>query len=398
MKRTTFKPPRNPPAPSRLSLMRECRFPISSGIPWPKFRRGVGAQFGVAVHHALECYGVMGKVDCNAVAEAYGLTTDSERRSLKAHVAHGCAVLDDDAATFRACEIKVQFNVHASTGRTVQTFDEGETVDNAADMMRASLQRGAIDVVTQSEGQPLTVRDWKTGRYALDIDPATDLQMQCYALATAWAFKVPEVRVEIVCLSDDGARTRAAHFDAAAIKEIAGQASWLLANIGAPAPPQPGPHCKSYCPIAASCPVTLANVQALESGAFKLDFHDDAQAADAYNTVKRVRLACDQVMSAVNARAEERLLPIGNGKALGMREQTTESVVTSDKVIDVLMSRGLYDAVTTSVSKTALWDALRTAKEEGVSLAQAKRDLLAELQAVDGLKTTTSKRLKEIKL
>lgn len=164
-----------------------------------------------------------------------------------------------------------------------------------------------------------------------------------------------------------------------------------------------GPHC-TYCPRSYGCPAALAtwkrDVDALATGGMLalVEAGSDVPAmmlGDFFQRVKTIAVLCDRARAAVKDRVEKAggRIDIGDGTELRINE-TKRRTVDVAKAWPVLEAHAPGGDMTPfiEIKLSDYESALATAAGRGNG-AQAKRELFAELEAVEAIGFTTTRAL-----
>jgi hypothetical protein len=220
---------------------------------------------------------------------------------------------------------------------------------------------GTIDLLIGSH----TVVDYK------GYEPAADGQVETYALAVARALGLSEIRIAIVYLPGllpTVVRTMTAlDFDmhAARLRAMVGSASRELVE---------GRQCR-YCPSFLACPKQTVLTKEVDTMLpIKIEtmipFESDADAAEAFDLLARIKILTTRIQAALYARAGERPFRLSSGKMLGpVTKQGNERLdgdVTYEVVREAYGQAKADAAVTRVATKVRLKDALGAAEQAKV--------------------------------
>jgi uncharacterized protein DUF2800 len=163
----------------------------------------------------------------------------------------------------------------------------------------------------------------------------------------------------------------------------------------------PGDHCR-YCPAfmgpdGVACPAQRALRDEVKHELVTvrveaaIPFRDDVEAADAYELWQRIKMLSTRLGTSLHARANERPIPLGNGKVFGPRTKLGNEKLDGDVVYEVVKARhgqAIADAaVIRSATKTRLKSALSFAGVQ--SVAGAVDATLAVVRDKGGAKRET---------
>lgn len=236
-----------------------------------------------------------------------------------------------------------------------------------------------LDLVALSEdgARRALVCDHKL--FAAQGDPKKHGQLMTQALAVARVFGLDEVTIAISYLGTgwvDIAQVDALDLDmhAERLRALHDTIGQLAALPPGDLRPTPGPHCK-HCPAFIGCPAQSATVAMMRAADAQerieamIPFADDDAAADAYRFLGQLKLLKDRLNDALQARARERAIPLGEGLAYGLVE-TRGSEKLDAKVVRAVVFESygpeLADAVVElKTTKTRINDVARIAKTRG---------------------------------
>lgn len=292
-------------------------------------------------------------------------------------------------------EVAVAFDVATGKGREL-----GVGIARRYEGLAPFEIPGTIDLLalTANKGKALIV-DYKL--YS-EVDW---VQVQFYALAIARTYGLDEVTVALAYLGTGKVSWRT--FDAfdldvfaATLRDLHTRVAAEQAKVRQGVLPDvnDGPWCK-HCPAKHACPgrVALAR-RVLDGGEMNamamMRPLDDVAAAQLYHDIKRAKSVLDQLSKAVYARAHEKPIPLGNGRALGLHTKLGNEKLDGDIVWQVLrekLSRDVADlAVTRHATKKAIHEAVRDGK--------AERELLDEVRKRGGATRETKEEVIEYTL
>ncbi len=161
----------------------------------------------------------------------------------------------------------------------------------------------------------------------------------------------------------------------------------------------PGSHCR-WCAAFAACPVQSSLAVDVNSGAAAMRFEammpldNDANAARAYEFLKRVKMLTARLTSALYARAGERPIPLGDGKWFGKQSKLGATKIDPDiaygqeiadaaierKASQAGIKRGLEFVVGKGTSKGLADAALKEIKARG-GTSREQTDKIEEYDA-----------------
>lgn len=256
-----------------------------------------------------------------------------------------------------ATECSFAYDVSDDTGRPL-----GHLARRDYQQLRPFEIPGTIDLLIRGNGK-LTVVDYKSFE---DVDPAaSNAQLATYALMVARAVGLDEVTVAIVYLAAPWRPADVATLYSFDLDAHADRLRRLM--IGGDKTLRTGKHCK-YCPAFHDCPeqrqlgeqasggVLAARVEAM------IPFESDDDAKLAYDIWQRVIVFQKRLSAALHARAAERPIPLGNGRAWGRLEKQGNEKLDGDVVWQAVkeLHPGLEDtAVVRHATKKRLEETLK---------------------------------------
>jgi hypothetical protein len=179
------------------------------------------------------------------------------------------------------------------------------------------------------------------------------------------------------------------------------------AAAGKPVAFNPGRQCR-WCPAfmdpnGISCPkqreltaLVKADIPLRIENA--IPFNDDVAAADAYALAKQLGILLKRINSALYARANERAIPLPDGKMFGPKEKRGQLQLDGDiayEVVRELHGQAIADvAVAREATQTSIENALKFVAPHG-DLASAKRRVLNVIKERGGTSQKTSTKLVE---
>lgn len=265
---------------------------------------------------------------------------------------------------------------------------------------------GTIDLVV-CDGQRIIVVDYK-GFEEVD-DAETNAQTTTYSLMVARVYGYKSVTVAIVYLIANR-QPDIFTLEAFDLQLHANRLARLPAMVAAAQrSPNPvvGKHCK-YCPALVSvdgvtCPawrkmhddvskdLVAVSVEAM------IPFNDDNDANDAYELRAKLRLLSQRLDAALYARANERPIPLRNGRMFGPHAKLGNEKLDGDIVYEVVRAKhgqAIADvAVERTASKTKLKAALGFVGRGKV--AAAERDVLKVVREKGGSKRDNKTEIEE---
>lgn len=231
---------------------------------------------------------------------------------------------------------------------------------------------GTADLVIHAPGF-LAVVDYK--RYE-EVDPADrNAQLATYGLMAARAAGVDEVVVAIV-YTDAPRRPSIAMLDAFDLSIHFSRLRELHGRVHKERSFARSKHCK-YCPGFLACPEQKAlMIDADRSIPLRIEtaipFNDDADAADAFDLLERIKTLAKRIEAALYARAAERPFQLSDGREFGTRTVKGRESVDADvayRAIREVHGQEIADkAVERKTSKAAIE---RAVGKQGVTLVRA---------------------------
>jgi hypothetical protein len=231
---------------------------------------------------------------------------------------------------------------------------------------------GTADLVA-ADADSLSVLDYKG--HELVEPAATNTQLATYALMAARAMGREHVDVGIYYRSTgwlDTATLGPMELDAHAARLR--QLQIDVAREAADPKPRTGRQCR-YCPAFLACPAQ-ADLRAAADASLPmrvesmLPFHDDREAADAWDLLGRIELLTKRLRAGLMARAGERPIPLNDGRVLGPVEKLSPTEIDIDKAHRVLLERFgpaiANDAVTRKMTQAGIERALEKAGHKGM--------------------------------
>lgn len=265
---------------------------------------------------------------------------------------------------------------------------------------------GTADVVGLTVDS-VVIADYKTGW--ADIAPVRrNWQLRFYALCACLAYGRSRAHIAIVRIKDDGTvwadQETIEAFD---LDMFAGELAELLGKIGAGAKQlTTGAHCR-YCPAFAWCPAQTNLVRALvdkpgEAVEVVAGRLTPETAARAWHALKALKMATDRIDEALRTYALSTPIDLGHGSCLGPceRETTTIDGGVAFHVIRKKFGDEVADkAVTFDVSKASINRAMRVvAQNTGAKISQLEREVLGEIESLNGTTKKRSMSVREHKL
>lgn len=225
------------------------------------------------------------------------------------------------------------------------------------------------------------------------VEPAaTNTQLATYALMVARTYGLDEVDVAIAYKDGwlDTATLGPLELDAHAVRLR--QLQIDVARAVRDPQPRIGRQCR-YCEAFMSCPAqadlrretdTVLPMRIEAS----LPFHDDREAADAFDLLDRIKLLEQRIRSALYARAGERPIPLNDGRVLGPVEKLSNTEIDLDKAHHVLVARFgpqiANECVTKKMTQAGIERAL---KKHGHD--RMKREVMKQIADAGGAKRET---------
>lgn len=167
--------------------------------------------------------------------------------------------------------------------------------------------------------------------------------------------------------------------------------------------PKPSGACR-YCPAFHACPAQQQLTTLVRSDAITkrvemtAPFRDDADAADAYELAKRLRMLLKRIDAALYARAAEKPFAVGGGRMFGPNPSVGNLAIDGDIAYDVLRAaygQAVADAaVTRKATQKGIESALKDVAGKG-QLAELKRKVLATIKERGGSSQKTTTRVEE---
>lgn len=263
------------------------------------------------------------------------------------------------------------------------------------------IERGPFEIF----GKPDLVIIGGAGAIVVDykgyepVAPAeSNAQLATYALMVARTYEIDEVHATIVyeIRRPSIATLEAIDLDAHAerLRQLHGDVARAAREPGRYL--KTGPHCK-YCPAFDACPRQLALRVDVETGLVSMrveqsiPFADDEEAQWALDLLAELKLIETRLHAALAVRAKERPIPLRNGKMWGERDVLGKEKLAGDVVHAVMSAR--YGpkiaeiAAPRVATKKAIKEALGFVGAD--SVAEAERELLAEVKAAGGARRDT---------
>jgi len=384
------------PTFSRVDLARQCTYPWTGGVKWPKRFSSSFATIGTAFSEAAEVLALWEDVDLAAIGERVSLS-DGDARVLEVYVDHLRDLLRGRGDVWRWAEVPLAWSTEHRAGRILKQAHPRDY-----DHVRPGDLWGRPDLVYRDPSGVMVVSDYKTGQKARGVSPIQLAQLRACGLAAAAAFGEDEVTIEVVFVDDAGCRSTRDHLDGWGLAKIAGELGDLVATINAPGHPQPrpGPWCHShYCPVAAVCPETkraLAMLSLASHPPFALapECASGEHALWTLDEVKRLEQALEVYKLAAKRWADESPIPTTDGKVWGPRTIETRSIESTPEAISVLRQRGIEAAAKWSVTKSAIEREAGKVAPKGKK-ASLVRDVLEQLDEVGAVKRSTFTKYEE---
>jgi hypothetical protein len=155
-----------------------------------------------------------------------------------------------------------------------------------------------------------------------------------------------------------------------------------------------GVHCK-YCPaFLGGCPRMEALQRRVATGELArrtedlIPFHDDDEAADAFDLYERLKLLTQRVGAALHARALEREIVLHDGRVFGPRKKEGNRVLNGDTAYAMLRDQYGQDVADKAVSRKATQKGIESAlKSAGVKTpGKAKDEIVDRLDKAGAVK------------
>ena len=367
------------PSPSKLDLFETCSFPWTGPIRWPGYQDGDQSLFGKAVHKAADLMAKEQLVDLDAIAKEFSLEgTDIDR--LTQSVDHVAEILGKDGYESRISEVLVAYDPQRETARILKEGQRKEQWE----------QRGAIDLVTFHSDAYCTVRDWKTGRRALN-KPAEELrQIQWYAVVVALLYPVERIRVDLAHVGEDTWSIDGAEFSYSDLCDLRAGLKLMLEEGAKKSLPVYGSHCSnSYCPIITECPAVKATA-AMVKGASEMKqewsavIKDDSHCGEMFVRAAMVKSAAEEVLKNCRAWVKDKKRPVElpDGKLLAEVVRVGNDVVQATPefmafIAEKFGTEAANEVVTTKITKKALFDQVDKIVPKG-KREPAKRALIEQ--------------------
>lgn len=256
---------------------------------------------------------------------------------------------------------------------------------------------GTADIVGRGPCDELVIVDRKS--YSPHVPRAAiNAQLHTLALAAARAYKMDAAEVAIW---HEVRPLDVAKLDTFDLDGFAVDLRGILAKVadarrmvreGLDLHLSPGQHCR-YCEAFHSCPAQRQLQTEVKSGAIEpriemmLPLGNDEVARDAYELRARLRILLKRLDSALFARANERPIPLGNGRMFGPHERKGRESLSGDityEVLRTLHGQHVADAaVERHATKAKLKEALSFVAPKG-GLAALERKALEAIRARGG--------------
>lgn len=257
---------------------------------------------------------------------------------------------------------------------------------------------GTIDLLIVGNGRVVVV-DYKGFE---EVTHAEDnAQLATYALMVARTYGYREVTVVVVYLVANRKPTIATlaaldlDIHAARLRDL--QITVAAAAKDPDTYATVGKQCK-YCPAFLACPKQRQLQSEVQQGLVPmrveamLPLADDDKANDAYELLATLKMMTQRLSAALYARANERPIPLRNGKLFGPRVVNGNEKLDADKTYEIIRAKygqAIADtAVERKASKTKIKEALGFAVGKG-KVAAAEREVLAQLKERGGIERGT---------
>lgn len=260
---------------------------------------------------------------------------------------------------------------------------------------------GTIDVLIMGNGRAIVVD--KKGFERVGAAERNE-QTLTYALFVARTYGFDEVTVVIFYElgAPDIATIGALDLDAHAARLKALQFDVVRAAKDPTAFIATGRHCK-YCEAYLSCPkqstfqleiASADSVMAIES---RIPFHDDAEAAKAFDLLERIKMLTARLSAALYARAGERPFQLSNGNMFGRVDKEGKREIDADKAYQHIRAKWgqkvADGAVQRKVAQKWIEDAL---KAHGVKAPGKEKDaIIGELEKAGAVTRKKSSAIEE---
>lgn len=375
------------PTASKIGLATACSFAWSPHAPrWPKYEQSAAADLGNAVHAVAESImGGDGHPAVVAETAAYVAPIIAAREELLRRVG-----TLDAAAPYAHVEAPIAFDCVSGRARELPAVAHRDY--SAA---RPTEIVGTADAVLV--GQSVIVADWKTGRGARDTRTKDTWQTLFLGLAFARSRGLDTITIALVHLEPGDYWIDWHTLDAFDLDDIEDTIRAMYAELSAAQQtPKPGPHCSSqWCPIRASCPATSATLARVNADAARfLPAVNDITSPEEAARVRVGLKLVDEAAKAWKVKLEEYLrtngaVPIGDGKYLGIVEQSRDTVAIThehaESLRKLLGEEIALEAIEVKTSRSAIEEACkaRQAKRgDGARQAEQAMQMLRERGAV----------------
>ncbi len=277
-------------------------------------------------------------------------------------------------------ETKLAYDIATCEGRVL-----GHGSDRDYSGLRPTEMGGTCDVYGVDSADRLIVVDWKLRNFT---HPKHNLQLRWYALALASALGKKDV---VVIIFPEIGAARRHDLDTIDLDAFSIELRDLVVAASNPnAKFQIGPYCR-HCPaFMTGCPeqkalVVDADIALPMRIEASIPFHDDHEAADAWDLLARIDMLAKRIRSALYARAGERPIPLNDGNVLGTVEKMGNTAINAEIAYDVIKERfgvaTANDAVTRKVSQAGIERALEKINSSGL-----KKDVMKQIGDRGGCK------------
>jgi Holliday junction resolvase-like predicted endonuclease len=369
------------PTASKLDLARACSFWLSPHAPKaPPYVESEHAALGNEVHAMVEAAIKGADYTPSSVGLVYSVSVSNY---VNLHLPAG----------ERYSEIAMAWDCETRTARLLPSNGQRDYTQR-----RANEIVGTADVVVV-DGSRVVVSDVKTGRGAREEAARNSGQLRFLALCAARVFGATDIEIELYHMDQDSDRSYPDRhtLDPFDLFDIEDEIDAIYREVkGGAQVPRSGPHCYGkWCPIAATCPATMAMLARIDEEAASglpmvPTIENDEQARRVRIGLKMVEEHIEAKVAAWKTALQEYVsrngaVELGNGKWYGAHEKSRDVVSISHEHIDLLKRLMGDDAMSAAVevktSKSAIEKALKerqTKRGEGVAKARQLYEALRQ--------------------
>jgi hypothetical protein len=292
-------------------------------------------------------------------------------------------------------EVAFAYDVATGEGREL-----GQGLKRGYGDLRPFEFAGTADVVGRN-GDSVVVVDKKGFEEVTRAADNGQVRFLCLAATRAYRAKHTEGGIKDELRALDRAEFDAFELDAihqevrATVLEVAKVRA--DARNGLPVPFATGRQCRwcnafDHCPKQRELKALVVSAQADLRVEAQIPFNDDNDAAEGYEFFRRLDILHKRLKSALYARANERPIPLGNGKLWGPRVVDGNREIDGDIAYTVIREKYGQDTADKAVERHATQKAMETALKSAVPKgagAAAMRGVMKEIEDRGGIERST---------